>query len=100
MKKQILSLLLAVSVLMGGTTFAAAEFTDVSESDYFYDAVNWGVEAGVTSGVGDNLFAPDGEVTRAQVVTFLWNKAGKPIVTATETFSDVEAGSWYENAVA
>ena len=100
MKKQILSLLLAVSVLMGGTAFAAAEFTDVSESDYFYNAVNWGVEAGITSGVGDNLFAPDGEVTRAQVVTFLWNKAGKPIVTATETFSDVEAGSWYENAVA
>ena len=100
MKKRILSLLLAVSVLMGGTTFAAAEFTDVSESDYFYNAVNWGVEAGVTSGVGDNLFAPDGEVTRAQVVTFLWNKAGKPIVTATETFSDVEQGSWYENAVA
>lgn len=100
MKKQILGLLLAVSVLMGGTTFAAAEFTDVSESDYFYNAVNWGVEEGITSGVGDNLFAPEGEVTRAQVVTFLWNKAGKPVVTATETFSDVEQGSWYENAVA
>jgi len=100
MKKRIFSLLLALSVLTCGTELVSAEFADVKESDYFYDAVNWGVEAGITSGVGDNLFAPEGEVTRAQVVTFLWNKAGKPVVTATETFSDVEAGSWYENAVA
>ena len=99
MKKQILSLLLAVSVLVGGTTFAAAEFTDVAENDYFYNAVNWGVEAGVTSGVGDNLFAPDGEVTRAQVVTFLWRMAGQPEPTVSETFKDVETGSWYETAV-
>ncbi|MBR4720231.1 MAG: S-layer homology domain-containing protein [Clostridia bacterium] len=99
MKKQILSLLLAVSILMGGITFAAAEFTDVAESDYFYPAVQWGAEAGITYGVDEEHFDPEGEVTRAQVVTFLWSMAGQPEPAATETFSDVEAGSWYETAV-
>ena len=99
MKKQILSLLLAVSVLMGGTALAATEFSDVNETDYFYPAVQWGAEAGITYGVDEEHFAPEGEVTRAQVVTFLWRMAGQPEPTATETFSDVEAGSWYETAV-
>ena len=99
MKKQILSLLLAVSVLMGGTALAAAEFADVNETDYFYSAVQWGTEAGITYGVDEEHFDPEGEVTRAQAVTFLWRMAGQPEPAATETFSDVEAGSWYETAV-
>ena len=101
MKKQILSLLLAISVFMGGTALAAggAEFTDVHEADYFYTAVQWGAKAGITQGIGGNLFAPDGEVTRAQVVTFLWRMAGAPEPTVSGTFKDVEVGSWYETAV-
>lgn len=101
MKKQIFSLLLAISVLTGAAAMAAeAEFSDVAESDYFFDAVNWGVGAGITYGVDDEHFNPGGEVTRAQAVTFLWRMKGEPEPTETETFSDVEAGSWYEKAVA
>ena len=74
-------------------------FTDVAAGDYFYPAVLWGVESGITQGVGDNLFDPNGSVTRAQVVTFLWRMAGMPEPAVTETFFDVEPGSWYETAV-
>ncbi|MBO4897239.1 MAG: S-layer homology domain-containing protein [Clostridia bacterium] len=78
-------------------TFAkGAEFSDVSAEDYFYDAVQWGAENGITEGVGDNLFGSDGQVTRAQVVTFLWRMAGKPATNAATVFDDVERGSWYE----
>ena len=75
------------------------EFVDVSDNDYFYDAVQWGQEAGITYGVDEEHFDPQGEVNRAQAVTFLWRMAGEPVPTAAETFTDVEAGSWYETAV-
>ncbi|MBR4720575.1 MAG: S-layer homology domain-containing protein, partial [Clostridia bacterium] len=103
MKKllKIYSLLLVVAILISTTAFAEKNtaFTDVNASDYFYPAVQWGVESGITYGVNEEHFAPEGEVTRAQVVTFLWRMAGQPEPAATETFSDVEAGSWYETAV-
>ena len=75
------------------------QFTDVKESDYYYDAVIWAAESGITNGVGDNRYEPTGEVTRAQIVTFLWRMAGEPASENTESFTDVEAGSWYEAAV-
>ena len=93
---------LALTATMNTAAFAAEKetaFGDVKESDYFYDAVNWGAEAGITYGTEDGIFSPDGEVTRAQVTTFLWRMAGQPAPTNAETFSDVEAGSWYETAV-
>ena len=93
--------LLALAVTMSVSAFAAnaSEFTDVNGDDYFYQAVQWGIEEGITSGVGDDRFDPSGKVTRAQVVTFLWRMQGMPTPAATETFNDVEAGSWYETAV-
>ena len=91
--------LLALTMCAGLTAFAAEDFTDVKESDYFYPAVQWGVESGITNGVGDGRFSPKGEVNRAQVVTFLWRMAGTPDPTNKETFTDVQAGSWYETAV-
>lgn len=91
--------LMALAMCVGVTAMAAEPFTDVKETDYFYPAVQWGTEAGITNGVGDNRFDPQGEVNRAQVVTFLWRMAGSPAPTNKETFSDVEAGSWYETAV-
>ncbi len=104
MKKllKIYSLFLAVALFISTTAFAEehAAFADVNASDYFYTAVNWGVEAGITYGVDEEHFAPEGEVTRAQVVTFLWRMAGQPAPTVSETFKDVESGSWYETAVA
>jgi len=91
--------LLALTMCAGLTAFAAEDFSDVKESDYFYPAVQWGVESGITNGVGDGRFSPKGEVNRAQVVTFLWRMAGTPDPTNKETFTDVQAGSWYETAV-
>lgn len=103
MKKllKIYSLLLVVAIFISTTALAAGntEFTDVNTTDYFYPAVQWGAETGITYGVDEEHFAPESEVTRAQLVTFLWRMAGQPEPTATETFSDVEAGSWYETAV-
>ncbi len=89
------------------TIFARAEiipvvkpdFDDVKQSDYFYDAVVWAVETGVTEGVSSTEFAPYMTVNRAQAVTFLWRAAGRPDVPVTSTFSDVVAGSFYEKAV-
>ena len=96
-----LSLALFMLVGMMPSVLAAEKvnFTDVAETDYFYSAVQWGVESGITQGVGDDRFDPEGQVTRAQVVTFLWRMAGEPAPKATETFSDVEKDSWYETAV-
>ena len=97
------ALLLALVMAFGITAFFAyaddTQFTDVTESDYYYDAVIWAAEDGITNGVGDNRYDPAGEVTRAQIVTFLWRMAGEPVPTNGETFTDVETGSWYETAV-
>ena len=101
-RRSIGALFLALVMCLGVTAFAAgdeAAFTDVKETDYFYPAVQWGVEAGITNGVGGGRFDPQGQVSRAQVVTFLWRMAGTPEPTNKQTFSDVEAGSWYETAV-
>ena len=52
-------------------------FTDVAESDYYYGAVAWAVENGVTTGVTDTTFAPGNPCTRGQIVTFLYRYMGK-----------------------
>ena len=96
------ALLLALVLCLSATVFAAdatTGFRDVAESDSFYPAVQWGLENEITNGVSGTRFDPNGTVTRAQAVTFLWRMAGKPEPTVTETFSDVVEGSWYETAV-
>ena len=75
-------------------------FTDVTEGDWFYDAVRYAYETGLMDGVGDNLFAPNSETTRAQLVTILYRLAGQPAVSGDLIFTDVEAGTWYADAVA
>ena len=75
-------------------------FTDVTEGDWFYDAVRYAYETGLMDGVGDNLFAPNSETTRAQLVTILYRLEGEPEVSGTSGFSDVAAGIWYTDAVA
>ena len=75
-------------------------FYDVPNDAYFYEAVKWAVKNGITTGVGDNLFAPGQPCTRAQIVTFLWRAAGSPAPKSTVSFADVPAGSYYAKAVA
>ena len=78
----------------------ANEFIDVPTSSYFYEAVMWAVESGVTTGVSANRFDPNGVCTRAQAVTFLWRAAGSPEPeTRAMPFTDVPAGSYYYDAV-
>ena len=74
-------------------------FADVSSSAYYYKAVLWAYENGVTSGVDATHFAPNGTVTRAQFVTFLWRVAGKPLPNVANPFSDVYSGQYYTNAI-
>ncbi|MBU5456402.1 S-layer homology domain-containing protein [Oscillibacter sp. MSJ-31] len=76
-------------------------FDDVSTNAYYYEAVKWAQEKGITGGVGNGLFAPNQPCTRAQIVTFLWRAAGSPAPKNTGTaFGDVKPGSFYEQAVA
>ena len=75
-------------------------FIDVPNDAYYYEAVKWAVENGITNGVGYNLFAPGRPCTRAQIVTFLWRAAGSPEPKSMTSFSDVPADSYYAKAVA
>ena len=74
-------------------------FEDVSADDYYYNAVLWAVENGITSGTSANTFGPDATVTRAQNVTFLWRWAKSPVSAQTNPFADVSADTYYHNAV-
>lgn len=73
-------------------------FTDIREEDYYYDAVLWAVENGVTTGTGGDTFAPHAPVSRAQAVTFQWRAAGSPAASGSG-FDDVAGDAWYTDAV-
>ncbi|MFR9171850.1 S-layer homology domain-containing protein [Evtepia sp.] len=74
-------------------------FTDVAEGDWFYDAVRYAYENGLMDGVGGNRFAPNSATTRAQLVTILYRLEGQPAVSGDLPFTDVEAGTWYTDAI-
>ena len=75
-------------------------FADVSADDYYYEAVKWASENGVTGGIGENLFGAKLPCTRAQIVTFLWRAAGSPEPKGMSGFVDVSADAYYAKAVA
>ncbi len=75
-------------------------FYDVPNDAYYYELVKWAVEKDVTQGIGNGLFDPNGNCTRAQIVTFLWRAAGTPAPKQVSSFSDVPADSYYAKAVA
>ena len=85
-----------------GKPAAAGEnpFTDVAEGTFYYDAVLWAVEQGITTGTSETTFEPDAPCTRDQVVTFMWRAAGKPAAEGSASFTDVAEGSFYAEAVA
>lgn len=75
-------------------------FADVSAEEYYYEAVKWASENGVTGGIGENLFGANLPCTRAQIVTFLWRAAGSPEPKGMSCFVDVSADAYYAKAVA
>ena len=85
-------------------TFAKIEtninFRDVKQSDYYYDAVKWAVEKGITEGTSATTFSPNVSCTRAQMVTFLWRAAGSPAPkSTTNPFKDISSTDYFYNAV-
>ena len=75
-------------------------FTDVAERSYYYQAVLWALENGITKGTTATTFSPGATVSRAQVVTFLYRTSGKTVGSAVSAnFTDVKAGSYYRDAV-
>ena len=82
------------------TKVETSPFSDVSTSAYYYEAVKWAQEKGITGGIGNGLFGPNQPCTRAQIVTFLWRAAGSPEPKAMSSFADVSTDAYYAKAVA
>ena len=75
-------------------------FDDVSKDDYYYDAVKWAADSGITGGVGGSLFGSDQSCTRAQIITFLWRAAGSPEPKGAANMTDVPQDAYYAKAIA
>ena len=74
-------------------------FTDVAAGSYYYNAVLWAVENGITTGTGDTTFSPDATCSRGQIVTFLWRSQNSPAAGSVNPFADVKSDDYYANAV-
>ena len=81
------------------TVNASNPFKDVAESDYYYNAVLWAVQNGITSGTSTTTFSPNDTCTRAQAVTFLYRAKNSPTVSGSNSFTDLTSGAYYINAV-
>ena len=77
----------------------AMPFTDVPVGSYYYDAVLWVVENGITKGTSDTTFNPNDTCTRAQIVSFLWRSEKTPVASSRNLFTDVKPGAYYLDAV-
>ena len=78
---------------------AVMPFTDVKAGSYYYDAVLWAVEQGITKGTSATMFSPDATCTRAQIVTFLWRSQKSPAAGTANPFADVKSTAYYADAV-
>ena len=74
-------------------------FTDVPAGSYYYDAVLWAVENGITKGTSNTTFSPNMTCTRAQIVTFLWRSEKSPAAGTANPFADVKSTAYYADAV-
>ena len=77
----------------------AMPFTDIPVGSYYYDAVLWAVENGITKGTSDTTFSPDATCSRAQIVTFLWRSEKSPAAGTANPFADVKSTAYYADAV-
>lgn len=84
----------------GGALCPSAGLTDVDQSQWYHDAVDWAVSTGVMTGFGNGLFGPDVDLTRAQMAQILWNVEGRPAVDYPIAFGDVSGEDWFHGAVA
>ena len=80
-------------------TSTSCPFTDVIKDAYYYKAVLWATEKGITVGTSSTTFSPEITVTRGQTATLLWRTADKPTVTVTNPFGDVASDAYYADAV-
>lgn len=101
--KRVVSVVLAVIMLFSllHLTVFATEFEDVPDYSYYHDAVYWALAQGITNGTGGTSFSPANQLTRGEVVTFLWRLAGSPMgyQNYASQFSDVSSSSYCFNAV-
>ena len=85
----------------GGAACPSHGLSDVDQSQWYHDAVDWAVSRGVMTGyAGTGLFGPDDELSRAQMAQILWNVEGRPVVDHPVDFGDVREGDWHYRAVA
>ena len=77
----------------------AMPFADVPAGSYYYDAVLWAVENGITEGTSDTRFSPNATCTRAQIVAFLWRSEKSPAASSRNPFADVKSSAYYADAV-
>ncbi|MGK2929719.1 MAG: SpoIID/LytB domain-containing protein [Acidimicrobiales bacterium] len=83
----------------GEPTSSGAQFDDVEDDAYYFDAVRWVRDQGITTGCTETQFCPNGNATRAQLVAFLWRHARSPIVAGDHGFTDIPEDSYYFDAV-
>ena len=84
----------------GGELCPSHGFSDVDQSQWYHDAIDWAVEAKVLNGIdGTTLMMPDAEITRAQMAQVLWNVEGNEPAASEAAFSDVDPGEWYVGAI-
>lgn len=76
----------------------SADYTDVDTGAWYHEAIDFAIENDLMNGVGDNIFNPDGNLSRAMMVRILWNMEDQP-TNVSGSYSDVVAGAWYEKAV-
>ncbi len=89
----------ADSVTPTDSAIAETSFTGIPDGAYYFDAVNWAVEKGITKGAAETTFDPDGTVNRGQTVTFIYRAAGGEPVDSEINFKDLDPGQYYMDAV-
>ncbi len=102
MTKKLTAIVLVLALVLGLMPASAAKnpFTDVTTGSYYYDAVMWAYENGITTGTSATEFSPEDHCTRGQVVTFLWRTMGKPEPSSTRNpFTDVKSSDYFYKPV-
>ena len=94
--RRLLAALCAVVLALSlAPSAAAADFSDVKSSDWYYDAVNWAVQKGITTGTSAATFSPNTTCNNAQILTFLWRAAGEPAASVSNPFTNVSTSDYY-----